>query len=426
MHLRRPLPGRSAVGRANASGRAEVVHDHVDDALLQRRRTTSRVPTRAGPRRAGPATGALGVHLGQDLVLREVVRGEPDRRRLRSPRRAGPPDPQAVTTSSRTAAPPSTGRGRTAPSSRAGARGGATVTPDGDERGWSPGPVGWSISGHGVAAAGSARSAARGPGQPAGSPAIQRVRSRRRPSGEPPPLPRPSTPPGSGGWRSAGWSSSPGSSSSPRDGRRLRRDRHPVLQAIADIRTPWLTRVAEVAGVLATRRPSTSCGWPTWWRLVVFRRWRHLFVWIGVHRRGRPRGEHGRHPAAAAALRGRDPRLLGRLLDAVAADDGARAPSWSAPLYTLVPAGRCGRSPSGWSPACSSSPPLPALPRPRTIRPTSWPGSSSASPSRWPPSGCSTPNDVYPVRYKRGRPAHLDVTGARGEAIIRALQDQLG
>jgi tRNA A-37 threonylcarbamoyl transferase component Bud32 len=37
-----------------------------------------------------------------------------------------------------------------------------------------------------------------------------------------------------------------------------------------------------------------------------------------------------------------------------------------------------------------------------------------------------TPNDVYPVRYSRGRTAHLDVTGARGEAIVRALQDQLG
>jgi tRNA A-37 threonylcarbamoyl transferase component Bud32 len=37
-----------------------------------------------------------------------------------------------------------------------------------------------------------------------------------------------------------------------------------------------------------------------------------------------------------------------------------------------------------------------------------------------------TPNDVYPVRYRRGRPAHLDVSGSRGEAIIRALQDQLG
>jgi tRNA A-37 threonylcarbamoyl transferase component Bud32 len=37
-----------------------------------------------------------------------------------------------------------------------------------------------------------------------------------------------------------------------------------------------------------------------------------------------------------------------------------------------------------------------------------------------------TPTDVYPVRYSRGRPAHLDVSGTRGEAIIRALQDQLG
>ncbi len=37
-----------------------------------------------------------------------------------------------------------------------------------------------------------------------------------------------------------------------------------------------------------------------------------------------------------------------------------------------------------------------------------------------------TPNEVYPVRYRRGRPAHLDVTGTRGDAIVRALQDQLG
>jgi tRNA A-37 threonylcarbamoyl transferase component Bud32 len=36
------------------------------------------------------------------------------------------------------------------------------------------------------------------------------------------------------------------------------------------------------------------------------------------------------------------------------------------------------------------------------------------------------PNDVFPVTYHRGRTAHLDVTGIRGEAIVRALQDQLG
>jgi tRNA A-37 threonylcarbamoyl transferase component Bud32 len=37
-----------------------------------------------------------------------------------------------------------------------------------------------------------------------------------------------------------------------------------------------------------------------------------------------------------------------------------------------------------------------------------------------------TPNDVFPVTYRRGRTAHLDVAGRRGEAIVRALQDQLG
>jgi hypothetical protein len=37
-----------------------------------------------------------------------------------------------------------------------------------------------------------------------------------------------------------------------------------------------------------------------------------------------------------------------------------------------------------------------------------------------------TPNEVVPVRYRRGKTAHLDVTGARGEAIKRAAREQLG
>ncbi|MGY1742906.1 MULTISPECIES: phosphatase PAP2 family protein [unclassified Blastococcus] len=36
------------------------------------------------------------------------------------------------------------------------------------------------------------------------------------------------------------------------------------------------------------------------------------------------------------------------------------------------------------------------------------------------------PNEVFPVSYRRGRTAHLDVGGPRGEAIRRALQDQMG
>jgi tRNA A-37 threonylcarbamoyl transferase component Bud32/membrane-associated phospholipid phosphatase len=36
------------------------------------------------------------------------------------------------------------------------------------------------------------------------------------------------------------------------------------------------------------------------------------------------------------------------------------------------------------------------------------------------------PESVFPVAYGRGRAAHLDVTGRRGEAIRKALQDQMG
>jgi membrane-associated phospholipid phosphatase/tRNA A-37 threonylcarbamoyl transferase component Bud32 len=37
-----------------------------------------------------------------------------------------------------------------------------------------------------------------------------------------------------------------------------------------------------------------------------------------------------------------------------------------------------------------------------------------------------TPNEIFPVRYRRGKTAHLDVGGRRGEAIVRAVEDQLG
>jgi membrane-associated phospholipid phosphatase len=36
------------------------------------------------------------------------------------------------------------------------------------------------------------------------------------------------------------------------------------------------------------------------------------------------------------------------------------------------------------------------------------------------------PSEVFPITYRRGRAAHLDVAGPRGEAIRRGLEDQLG
>jgi hypothetical protein len=37
-----------------------------------------------------------------------------------------------------------------------------------------------------------------------------------------------------------------------------------------------------------------------------------------------------------------------------------------------------------------------------------------------------TPNEVFPVAYRRGKTAHVDVTGRRGEAIVQAMRDQPG
>ena len=37
-----------------------------------------------------------------------------------------------------------------------------------------------------------------------------------------------------------------------------------------------------------------------------------------------------------------------------------------------------------------------------------------------------TPNEVFPVVYRRGRAAHVDVTGKRGQAIRQGMRDQLG
>ncbi|HEY7606371.1 MAG TPA: phosphatase PAP2 family protein, partial [Actinomycetes bacterium] len=37
-----------------------------------------------------------------------------------------------------------------------------------------------------------------------------------------------------------------------------------------------------------------------------------------------------------------------------------------------------------------------------------------------------TPNEIFPITYRRGSGAHLDVGGARGVAIRRGLEDQLG
>jgi membrane-associated phospholipid phosphatase/tRNA A-37 threonylcarbamoyl transferase component Bud32 len=199
-----------------------------------------------------------------------------------------------------------------------------------------------------------------------------------------------------------------------------------ILRGIATLRTPWLTRVADVAGVLGTPRALHILWLINLVALVVLRRWRHLFVWVGVLvvvveggrfmtgtlQRPRPYGVEILGSWAGFSM----PSLPMMLLSAFLVST----------LYALVPAGRP-RTIGKWIVFglllvtglsrlyLAQDHPTDVLAA--VILGVTFPLATFR---------LFTPNDVFPVRYSRGRPAHLDVTGPRGEAIVRALQDQLG
>jgi tRNA A-37 threonylcarbamoyl transferase component Bud32/membrane-associated phospholipid phosphatase len=260
-----------------------------------------------------------------------------------------------------------------------------------------------------------------------GPPAIRRVRSRRRPSGEPPPLPRHLN--ASGKWwlgLSAlvliAWvvvvATGTISLFDLVDTR--------VLQGISEIRSPGLTRVAEVAGVLASVQAIHVIWLSNLLLLVVFRRWRHLFVWIGV-------GLLVVNIGATLANTLQRPRPYE--VEVIGDWSGFSMPSLPmtvlaaflvSTLYSLVPPGRW-RTIGKWT-VCGL---LVVTAASRLYLAQDHPTGVLAGIVLGVAAPLAafrllTPNAVYPVRYSRARPAHLDVTGERGEAIVRALQDQLG
>src|SRR3954463_10631567 len=258
-------------------------------------------------------------------------------------------------------------------------------------------------------------------------PAIQRVRRRRRPSGEPPPLPKHLN--ASGKW----WLALSGlvvalwiavvatGSVTYFDVADTR-----VLQKFADLRTPWLTDVATVTGVLATGTAIYVLWLFNWLLPAGFRRWRHLFVLIGVGvivvnigasmastlQRPRPYEVEILGPWQGFSMPSLNMTVLSAFLICIA--------------YSLIPAGRY-RTIAKWVVAVLLF--VTALSRLYLAQdhPTDVVAGVILGVAV-PLAGFRllAPNDVFPVRYSRGRPAHLDVTGTRGEAIIRALQDQLG
>jgi membrane-associated phospholipid phosphatase/tRNA A-37 threonylcarbamoyl transferase component Bud32 len=258
------------------------------------------------------------------------------------------------------------------------------------------------------------------PGQASGTapgpPAIHQVRRRRRPSGEPPPLPRHLN--ASGKWWLAlsgmvvvGWivvwaTGTVG------------------LFDVADTRV--LTEVAEVAGVLASENAIYVLWLANLVLLIAARRWRHLFVGVAV-------GIIVVQVAAGMAATLQRPRPYE--VEIIGPWEGFSMPSLRMTVlatfllitvYSLVPGGRP-RAISKWV-VCGL---LAITGLSRMYLGQNHPTDVVAGVILGVAVPLAafrllTPNDVYPVRYRRGRPAHLDISGTRGEAIIKALEDQLG
>jgi membrane-associated phospholipid phosphatase len=262
-------------------------------------------------------------------------------------------------------------------------------------------------------------------------PGARRGRRRRRPTGEPPPLPRHLESTGVG-WMVAAVGLIALTLLVFTAGRYGRGVAFAVVddwlvRRLAAVRTPGLTSLMRgVTGLLGSIWTGKILIWGTLIVLVVYKRYRQLIVglvsveltaWLAI--------------ALSAAVR--RPRPFGVSIE-------ASWTGWSMPsrpvallaavgvamLYSLVPKGRW-RQTGKWvvtavvallafaqlylgvatigdvlvGAALGVTVPLLAF--------------------RW-----FAPNDVFPVSYHRGRSAHLDVGGARGQAIRRALSDQLG
>lgn len=249
---------------------------------------------------------------------------------------------------------------------------------------------------------------------------------RRRPSGEPPPLPREL---GRSGqvwlalavamaafvllvvvWEPTATTAARGESA--------------FLGALTELRTNWATSAMRLVAYVGSPWTLRILRWGTIVALIGFRRWRHLTTFL-VTLLAVELGSYGLmlgrlRPLGVVALGGwQGFAMPSRPLAGLAATLTGMA-------ACLIPAGRprvrAELIAAGTLVALAASRLYLAVDRPSDALVGVVLGVSVPLLAfRW-----FTPDDVVPVSYRRGRTAHLDVGGRRGEAIRQAVSDQLG
>ena len=258
--------------------------------------------------------------------------------------------------------------------------------------------------------------------------AAQRERRQRRPTGAPPPLPHPITI-STTAWLLLAVVTLAGAFLVSERTSWLRvGDRADtwMLRLIAEVRTPWLTDVADAIKVAGSSWAVTVIGLSVVALTVVFRRWRHLLVFIGSLffleivgqwiyfglTRSRPYG-----------------------ITIIGSWSGYSAPSPPVATLTLVLIGAVyclvvpGRPRTYAKIAVAVVVTLFCLARiylavdhpDDVLFGVALGVAIPVAAFRW-----FTPNEVFPVVYRRGKTAHVDVTGRRGQAIRSAVYHQLG
>ena len=277
---------------------------------------------------------------------------------------------------------------------------------------------------------GNQRQRAAAPGPPATTGSDRRARPaplpRRRPSGEPPPLPRPVSRSTRvflvGGaavvvlW--AALATTPGT-------RLVTEGDDIVLRALARLRwdpvvdvASWLSGLGGPGYIVAA--------WITLLVLLVVRRFQHLLVSLAVFLVV---------PVVSESVAEQLGRMRPGDVEILGSWDGYAHPSvpvtalglgLTAMVFTLVPAGR-GRTRAAWVMAVAvgllgASRLVLGVDHPTDVAAAAVVGVALPTVAF----RLLTPADAFPVTYRRGVRAHLDVGGRRGQAIGEALSRQLG